>query len=231
MSTPADTAQFPLTDPREMFDLSGRVTLVTGGTRGLGLAIASGYAAAGADVIVVSRKLEACEAVAAALRARGARAKGFACHVGHWHELEPLLDAVYREFGRIDVLVNNAGMSPLYERLSAVTEEHWDKVIGVNLKGPFRLCALVGERMAGSRGRLDHQHQQHRSGSPDGRYRPLRGGQSRRQRDDGRARGGVRTEGPSQRDHAGAVPDEHRQELGHGRARRAHGDLPAAARR
>ena len=152
MFTPADIAQFPLTDPREMFDLSGRVTLVTGGTRGLGLAIASGYAAAGADVIVVSRKLEACEAVAAAFRARGARAKGFACHVGHWHELEPLLDAVYREFGRIDVLVNNAGISPLYERLSAVTEEHWDKVIGVNLKGPFRLCALVGERMAGSQG-------------------------------------------------------------------------------
>ena len=152
MSTPADLAQYPLTDPREMFDLSGRVTLVTGGSRGLGLAIASGYAAAGADVIVVSRKLGACEAVAAALRARGARAKGFACHVGHWHELEPLLDAVYREFGRIDVLVNNAGISPLYERLSAVTEEHWDKVIGVNLKGPFRLCALVGERMAGSQG-------------------------------------------------------------------------------
>jgi NAD(P)-dependent dehydrogenase (short-subunit alcohol dehydrogenase family) len=139
-------------DPREMFDLSGRVTLVTGATRGLGLAIASGYAGASADVIIVSRKRDACEQVAAALRASGARASAFACHVGRWHELERLVEAVYNEFGRIDVLVNNAGMSPLYERLSAVTEEQWDKVIGVNLKGPFRLCALVGERMAAGDG-------------------------------------------------------------------------------
>ena len=90
--------------------------------------------------------------MAAALRRRGARAAAYACHVGRWHELERLVDTVYREFGRIDVLVNNAGMSPLYEQLTAVSEEHWDKVIGVNLKGPFRLCALVGERMAAGDG-------------------------------------------------------------------------------
>jgi NAD(P)-dependent dehydrogenase (short-subunit alcohol dehydrogenase family) len=152
---PADIAQLPVAapdDPRGMFDLSGRVALVTGATRGLGLAIASGYAGAGAHVIVVSRTLQACESVAAGFRARGAHATGLACHVGRWDELERLIDAVYRQFGRIDVLVNNAGMSPLYERLSGVTEELWDKVIGVNLKGPFRLSALTGERMAASDG-------------------------------------------------------------------------------
>ena len=155
MSTPAELAHLPIpedTDARDLFDLSGRVALVTGATRGLGLAIASAYSSAGADVAIVSRKPEACEQVAATLRARGRRARAFACHVGHWHELEPLVDAVYEQFGRVDVLVNNAGMSPLYERLSGVSEELWDKVIAVNLKGPFRLCALLGERMSGAGG-------------------------------------------------------------------------------
>jgi NAD(P)-dependent dehydrogenase (short-subunit alcohol dehydrogenase family) len=155
LSTPAELAHVPIpedADARALFDLSGRVALVTGATRGLGLAIASAYSSAGAHVVIVSRKPEACEQVAAGLRARGRRARAFACHVGHWHELDPLVDAVYEEFGRLDVLVNNAGMSPLYERLSDVSEELWDKVIAVNLKGPFRLSALVGERMAAGSG-------------------------------------------------------------------------------
>jgi NAD(P)-dependent dehydrogenase (short-subunit alcohol dehydrogenase family) len=137
---------------RGSFDLSGRVALVTGGTRGLGLAIARAFAAAGADVMVASRKADACEAVAAELRGAGARASGHACHVGRWGEVERLAEAAYDEFGRVDVLVNNAGVSPLYETLGEVTEELFDKVIAVNLKGPFRLCALVGERMAAEDG-------------------------------------------------------------------------------
>jgi NAD(P)-dependent dehydrogenase (short-subunit alcohol dehydrogenase family) len=134
------------------FDLSGRVALVTGGTRGLGLAIARAFAAAGADIVVASRKAAACEQVAAELRESGARASGHACHVGRWDEVERLVAATYDQFGRVDVLVNNAGVSPLYATLGEVTEELFDKVIAVNLKGPFRLSALVGERMAAGEG-------------------------------------------------------------------------------
>jgi NAD(P)-dependent dehydrogenase (short-subunit alcohol dehydrogenase family) len=142
VSLPADGG-----DARRLFDLSGRVALVTGATRGLGLAIAEGFAGAGAEVVVVSRKADACEKVAAELVRRGGRAVGLPCHVGHWEQLDALTEAVFRDFGRLDVLVNNAGISPLYERLTDVTEEHWDKVIAVNLKGPFRLSVLIGERM------------------------------------------------------------------------------------
>jgi NAD(P)-dependent dehydrogenase (short-subunit alcohol dehydrogenase family) len=105
------------------------------------------FASAGAEVVVVSRKPEACEEVAAALRAEGFKAGGYACHMGHWDELEPLVDRINRNHGPIDVLVNNAGISPQYGRLTDVTEDLFDKVIAVNLKGPFRLASLVGERM------------------------------------------------------------------------------------
>ncbi len=139
-------------DARDMFDLTGRLVVVTGGTRGLGLAMVRAFASAGAEVVVVSRKPEACDEVAAALRSEGLKAAGCACHVGHWDELEPLVDRVYGDFGRVDVLVNNAGISPMYGKLSEVTEDLFDKVIGVNLKGPFRLAALVGERMVAAGG-------------------------------------------------------------------------------
>jgi hypothetical protein len=98
----------------------------------------------GADVIVASRKLENCEEVAREIEARGRRALPVACHVGHWEELDGLVTASYDAFGRVDVLVNNAGMSLLYESLTAVSEMMWDKVVDLNLKGPFRLTALMG---------------------------------------------------------------------------------------
>ena len=147
MHEPADTLTDVADDMGNLFDLAGRVAVVTGGTRGLGLAMAHGFARAGAEVVVVSRKPDACEEVAAALRAEGAKAAACACHVGHWDRLDGLVEGVYREFGRVDVLVNNAGVSPVYGKLSEVTEELFDKVVSVNLKGPFRLAALVGERM------------------------------------------------------------------------------------
>jgi NAD(P)-dependent dehydrogenase (short-subunit alcohol dehydrogenase family) len=131
-----------------LFDLTGKVALVTGGSRGLGRAMVLAFADAGADVVVTSRKLEACQAVAAEVEAKGRRALAVACHVGHWDEIEGLVEQAYDTFGRVDVLVNNAGMSPLYPDLTSVTEELWDKTLGVNLKGPFRLTALVGTRMA-----------------------------------------------------------------------------------
>ncbi len=128
--------------------LAGRVALVTGGSRGLGRAMALAFAEAGADVVIASRKIENCRAVAAEIEALGRRALPVACHVGHWDELDGLVEQAYGTFGRVDVLVNNAGMSPLYPDLTTVSEELWDKVLGVNLKGPFRLTALVGTRMA-----------------------------------------------------------------------------------
>jgi NAD(P)-dependent dehydrogenase (short-subunit alcohol dehydrogenase family) len=128
--------------------LTGKVALVTGGSRGLGRAMVLAFAAAGADVVVTSRKLDACAAVAAEVEAKGRRALPVACHIGHWDEIDGLVQQAYTAFGRVDVLVNNAGMSPLYPDLSSVSEELWDKVVGVNLKGPFRLTALVGTRMA-----------------------------------------------------------------------------------
>lgn len=129
--------------------LDGKVVLVTGGSRGLGREMVLAMARAGADVAISSRKVEDCDAVAEIVReSTGRRAFVHPCHVGHWAEVEALCGAVHDEFGAVDVLVNNAGMSPLYADLESVSEELFDKVIGVNLKGPFRLSAIVGARMA-----------------------------------------------------------------------------------
>jgi NAD(P)-dependent dehydrogenase (short-subunit alcohol dehydrogenase family) len=135
-----------------LFDLTGKVAVVTGGSRGIGRAIAGAFAGAGADVVIASRKLDACRRAAEEIAgASGRRALPVACHVGRWADCDQLVDAVYAEFGRCDILVNNAGMSPLYPSLDAVTEEYFDKVVGVNLKGPFRLSTAVGTRMAAAR--------------------------------------------------------------------------------
>jgi NAD(P)-dependent dehydrogenase (short-subunit alcohol dehydrogenase family) len=133
----------------ELFDLTGRVAVVTGGSRGLGREMALAFANHGADVVIASRKLDACEAVARDVETLGRRALPVAYHAGRWADSDRLYETVYAEFGRCDVLVNNAGMSPLYPSVDAITEELFDKVVGVNLKGPFRLSALVGTRMAG----------------------------------------------------------------------------------
>ena len=131
--------------------LHGKVALVTGGSRGLGREMVLAFAHAGADVVISSRKLEACEDLADEVRHKtGRRAVAHACHVGQWAALDELVDAAYDAFGAVDVLVNNAGMAPLYDSLGSVTEDLFDKVLAVNLKGPFRLTALVGERMVAS---------------------------------------------------------------------------------
>ncbi|MPY91907.1 MAG: glucose 1-dehydrogenase [Acidimicrobiia bacterium] len=132
----------------DRFDLTGKVALVTGGSRGMGREMVLAFAAAGADVVIASRKYEPCAAVAQEVEAMGRRALPVAAHVGHWDQCDTLADTAYDHFGKVDVLVNNAGLSPLYESLLSVSEDLYDKVLDVNLKGPFRLSALIGHRMA-----------------------------------------------------------------------------------
>jgi NAD(P)-dependent dehydrogenase (short-subunit alcohol dehydrogenase family) len=137
----------------DRFALSGKVALVTGGSRGLGREMVLAFADAGADVVIASRKQEACDELAAEVtQGTGRRALPIACHVGRWSDVNSLVETTYSEMGKVDVLVNNAGMSPLYPSLPEVSEELFDKVIGVNLKGPFRLTALVAPRMAAGGG-------------------------------------------------------------------------------
>jgi NAD(P)-dependent dehydrogenase (short-subunit alcohol dehydrogenase family) len=137
----------------DRFGLAGKVALVTGGSRGLGREMVLAFAHAGADVVITSRNVESCAELAAEVeRDTGRSALAYGCHIGHWDELPGLLDAACDRFGKLDVLVNNAGKSPLYPSLADVDERLWDSVLAVNLKGPFRLMALAGGRMAAGDG-------------------------------------------------------------------------------
>lgn len=156
-----------------LFDLTGKVVLVTGGSRGLGREMAFAAARCGADVVIASRKFDNCVAAAADIEAEtGRTAMPYAVHVGHWGELEGLIDAVYGRFGRLDVLVNNAGMSPLYDSLADVTEQLFDVVLNLNLKGPFRLSVLAGERMRAAGGGVIVNVSTHGSLRPHPSYLP-----------------------------------------------------------
>jgi len=135
-----------------IYDFKGKVVTITGGSRGLGHAMALAFARAGAKVAIASRKLDPCEATVKEIRALGADGSAHAVHVAKWDDCDRLAGEVYARWGRCDVLINNAGMSPLYPSLAEHTEELFDKVVGVNLKGPFRLSALFGSRMADSDG-------------------------------------------------------------------------------
>jgi NAD(P)-dependent dehydrogenase (short-subunit alcohol dehydrogenase family) len=136
-----------------MMDLNGKVCLVTGGSRGLGREMALAFAEHGADVVIASRKLDACERLADEVRERfGRRALPIAANVSDWSQCDALAAAAYEEYGHVDVPVNNVGMSPLYPSLDAVEEALFDKIVAVNLRGPFRLMALFGTRMAAGAG-------------------------------------------------------------------------------
>lgn len=133
---------------RELFDLSGRVAIVTGSTKGIGRAMAQGLAEAGAKVVVSSRKQDLCDQVATEIaESTGAETLGLACHVGNWDEIPAFVDGVVARFGRIDVLVNNAGINPARVTPSEMTLEFWRKVFAVNLEGPLRTSQLVAPVM------------------------------------------------------------------------------------
>src|SRR6201998_1139912 len=137
----------------DLFDPTGQVVLITGGSRGLGREMAFGAARCGADVVIASRKMDNCVATAEQIEHETRRtAMPYQVHVGRWDQLDGLVNAVYERFGKVDTLINNAGMSPLYESLTTVSEKLFDAVMNLNLKGPFRLSALIGERMAAAGG-------------------------------------------------------------------------------
>lgn len=137
-----------------LFDFTGRTVIVTGASRGLGRAIALGFAQAGADVVVSSRKVEGCDAVVREIEAMKRRAVAVACHTGQWDALPGLIEGALAAFGRIDTLVNNAGIAPTAESSFAASEELFDKTVAVNMKGPFRLAALARPHLAETKGSI-----------------------------------------------------------------------------
>ena len=131
-----------------LLDLTGKVAIVTGSTKGIGRAMVEGLAAAGAAVVVSSRKQELCDAVADEIRAAtGAEVMARACHVGEWDTVPAFVDAVVERFGHIDVLVNNAGINPARITATDMTLDYWRKVFSVNLEGPLRMAQLVAPVM------------------------------------------------------------------------------------
>jgi NAD(P)-dependent dehydrogenase (short-subunit alcohol dehydrogenase family) len=137
-----------MTGATELFELTGKVAIVTGSTKGIGRAMVDGLARAGASVVVSSRKQDLCDAVAGEIRSStGAEALGLACHVGEWDTIPDFVDRVHDHFGRIDVLVNNAGINPAHITVSDMTREYWRKVFSVNLEGPLRMSQCVAPVM------------------------------------------------------------------------------------
>ena len=130
-----------------LFDFSGKTVLVTGGSRGLGYEMVKAFAEQGADIIIVSRKLDACEEVAEEVRKLGRKALALSAHCGKWEEIDPMIEKAYEVFGKVDILVNNAGMSPRVPS-HEVPETLFDSVLNLNFKGPFRIGSQIGKRMA-----------------------------------------------------------------------------------
>jgi len=136
-----------------LFDMTGKVTIVTGSTKGIGRAMASGFAQAGATVVVSSRKQELCDQVAEEIAAEtGATTLGLACHVGEWEAIPGFVDTVADRFGRIDVLVNNAGITPTRMTPSEITLDVWRKIFCVNVEGPLRMVQCVAPIMRANGG-------------------------------------------------------------------------------
>jgi NAD(P)-dependent dehydrogenase (short-subunit alcohol dehydrogenase family) len=130
-----------------MFDLQNKVAIITGGSRGIGEAIARAYADAGARVVLASRKLENVQPVADAINAAGGTALALAVHTGNRDEVQALVERTVETFGTVDIAVNNAATNPHFGPLLEATEEQWDKTLQVNVKGYFWLCQSVAPIM------------------------------------------------------------------------------------
>ena len=126
-----------------LFDLTGKVTVVTGSSRGIGRAIAERLAEHGAKVVVSSRKPEACEPVAAGIRAKGGEATVIPCHVAHKDQLRALLDRTLEQWGGIDVLVCNAAVNPYFGPSAGIPDEAYDRIMGANVRSNFWLCNMA----------------------------------------------------------------------------------------
>ena len=135
-----------------MFDLTGKVALITGSSRGIGKAIAEAYARQGAKVVITSRKLDACEAVAAQINEENYDAPGeamaAACNVSDTEQLKALVDQVMGAWGRIDILVCNAAVNPYHGPMSGIDDGAWEKILQVNVTNVLKLCNLVLPDMA-----------------------------------------------------------------------------------
>jgi len=142
----------PTDDPRPSFDLDGRVAVVTGASKGMGRAMALGFAAAGATVVVTSRKQDLCQEVVADIEATGGRGLAMAVHMGHHDDVTGVVPTVTDRFGRLDVVVNNAATNPVVGPLELVDQALFDKVYGVNVLGPLLLSTAAAAVMGGQEG-------------------------------------------------------------------------------
>lgn len=131
-----------------LFDLTGKVALITGSSRGIGKSIAQEYARAGAKVVISSRKIDACLTVRDEITAAGGQAIAVPCNIGRKEDLQALVDATIAEWGRIDILVANAAINPVYGPLASVSDDAWDKIMGSNLRSTWQLCNMVIPAMA-----------------------------------------------------------------------------------
>lgn len=131
-----------------LFDLSGKVALITGSSRGIGKSIAQEYARAGAKVVISSRKIDTCDLVRDEIIAAGGEAISVACNIGRKEDLQALVDATLAQWGRIDILVANAAINPVYGPLASVSDDAWDKIMGSNLRSTWQLCNMVIPGMA-----------------------------------------------------------------------------------
>ena len=132
---------------KEIFDLTGKVALVTGASRGIGESIARLLAAYGAHVIVSSRKIDGCEAVAKSIRDDGGKATALACHVGEMAQIEDTFASIKKEFGQLDILVNNAAANPFFGHILDTDLAAYEKTVDVNIRGYFFMSVAAGKMM------------------------------------------------------------------------------------